>query len=407
VIVLQTLFWVSVVFVLHCYLGYPVGIYLISRIKTKARPLQALREEDLPSITVFIPAYNEELVIAQKIENTLALEYPPERLEVMVASDGSSDRTVAIAERYRDRGVQVHHSFERCGKMGIENRLVPTARGEIVLVTDASAELSPDALRFVAAHFADPEVGCVSGSRVCLPTKSAASDGEGLYWRYESWIKQAESRLGTCMGANGQLMAVRKSLFPPIPDCNDDLYVPIHILITTGSMVRYEARAKARIPAAANLAAEWQRKVRTNVSFLRNLPYLKAGFNFRKSRIWWRLLSHHMLRRFVPFAMLVSFPLALALWNQGTPYRVIAVLQGLFYAAAAAGFVAELCGVRFKIFYVPFYFLFANSAVLLAWLRWFQRKNYSAWRTTERILPHLPSPGNITKQPESTAGPTL
>jgi len=395
------LFWAAVVVVLQVYIGYPVGIYFKSRGQKDDLP-GGLADRELPSITVLIPAYNEERSIARKIENTLALQYPRDRLQMLVASDGSSDRTVTIARQYADRGVEVNHNPERRGKMETENRMVPIAAGEIILVTDASAQLSSDALLRIARHFADPSVGCVSGSRVCLPTESAASEGEGLYWRYESWIKQSESRLGTCLGADGQLMAVRKSLFPRIPDCNDDFYVPMNILITSNHKVRYEPGAKAWIAAAATLRSEFQRKVRTNVSFFRNMSYLKAALNPFKSTIWCRFLSHHVLRRFVPFAMATCLLLSLAFWNLGTIYRTMALVQCLFYATAVVGFLTEQRGIRFRIFYIPFYFVFANAAVLLAWMHWVQRKNYSAWSTTERISPHLAGTSGVIRHARST-----
>lgn len=393
---LQILFWISVLVVIHVYLGYPVGIYLKSRSQQDGAREEP-PDEQLPTLTVLIPAYNEEAGLARKLENTLALYYPQHRLQVIVASDGSSDRTVEIAGQYADRGVQVSHSSERRGKMETLNRTVPMATGDIILVTDARAELSRDTLRWIARHFQDPKVGCVSGSRVCLATESVASEGEGLYWRYESWIKQAESRLGTCLGADGQVMAVRKSLFPNIPDCNDDFYVPMNILMTTSYKVRYEPRAKAWITSASSLRGEWQRKIRTNVLFFRNLPYLRMVLDPRKSTIWWRFLSHHMLRRLVPFAMASSLFLSLLLWNAGTLYRVITLVQCLFYMAAGAGLVAERYGIRFRILYVPFYFVFANAAVLLAWMYCFQGRTYSIWSRTERILPHSPPPSNMTK----------
>jgi poly-beta-1,6-N-acetyl-D-glucosamine synthase len=398
---LEILFWAAVALILQVYVAYPIGIYLKSRYQGEAPP-RDVGDQEPPIVTVLIPAYNEEQGIGRKIENTLALQYPTDRLQILVASDGSTDKTVAIAQQYADRGVEVYHCPGRRGKMQTENCVVPSARGDIILVTDASAQLSSDALLCVTRHFADPRVGCVSGARVCLPTSSSASDGEGLYWRYESWIKQSEGRLGTCLGADGQLMAVRKSLFPHIPDCNDDFYVPMKILIATNHKVHYEPGAKAWIAAAANLRSELRRKVRTNVSFFRNLPYLKAALNPLESEVWWRFFCHHVLRKFVPFAMVTSFLLSMLLLNVGTIYNSMAVAQCLFYAAAALGLLTEQRGVHFRIFYAPFYFVFANVAVLLAWVHWLQRKNYLAWSTTDRILPHLASADSITPKTSST-----
>lgn len=395
-IVLQSVFWVAVLLILYTYLGYPLEIYLRSRRRSEDRLPENVTDSQLPSITVFIPVHNEEKWIARKIENTLALQYPRDKIRIVVASDGCTDQTVPIAARYSDRGVEARHNPNRLGKMGLMNHEIPMLGGEILLVTDVTAQLPPEALRLMALHFSDPRVGCVTGPRVCLSTESAASEGEGLYWRYESWIKRSESRLGACLGANGQVMAVRKSLFPQIPDITDDFYVPLKILVFDGAKVLFEPRAKAFIPAAANLWIEWKRKIRTNVAFLRNLRYLKSGFDPRKSDVWWPLFCHHMLRRLVPYAMLLSFFFALALWRVGSSYRIMAVVQLLFYALAALGWIAEVLGARVRVLYIPFYFAFANSTVLLAWLYWLLGADFSAWTSTERIMPHSQSPGQAT-----------
>jgi cellulose synthase/poly-beta-1,6-N-acetylglucosamine synthase-like glycosyltransferase len=274
VILLEILFWVSVLLVIHVYVGYPVGIYVRSKLhRAVAAPKEATNGE-LSYVTVLIPAHNEERWIARKIENALALEYPSNRLQVLVASDGCTDNTVDIASRYRDRGVEVDHRAERSGKTATLNRVVPTARGEIILLTDCNALLPVDTLQLLTPHFEDPGVGCVTGERVCLHTGSSASEGEGLYWRYEAWIKNSESQLGSCLGSNGQVLAIRKGLFPHIPVIGDDFYIPMKILISTGAQVQFEPRAKASIPAAANLGLELERKVRSHVSLLRDLPYL-------------------------------------------------------------------------------------------------------------------------------------
>jgi biofilm PGA synthesis N-glycosyltransferase PgaC len=353
----------------------------------------------LPSVTVLIPAHNEERWIARKIENAIALEYPSERRHVLVACDGCTDRTVAIAESYAQHGVEVQQYLQRRGKTALLNRVIPTVTTEIVVVTDATAQLSAEALRLLANHFRDPQVGCVTGPRVCVSTESAASEGEGLYWRYEAWVKRSESRLGTCLGANGQIMAVRKSLFPHLPDINDDFYVGMKVLVFDGAKVLFEPEAKAFIPAAATLRQELERKIRTNVCFLRDMHYLGQGLNPRRSPIWWRLLSHHVMRRIVPFAMIAAFTVALLLWQEGgLLYRLLAISQVAFYGSAIIGFLLERRHARLRIFYFPFYFCFANLAVLLAWTRWARGTQQYTWKRAERILPAVQPP---TTEPTS------
>jgi poly-beta-1,6-N-acetyl-D-glucosamine synthase len=389
---LQIVFWLAVLLVLQTYVGYPVGIYLKSKRRVEDQPGEQGPDSKLPSITVLIPAYNEERWIAHKIENALALEYPSDRRQILVACDGCTDRTVAIANQYASRGVEIQHTPERGGKPALLNRVVPTVGGEIVLVTDATAQLLPQTLRWLAGHFRDPQVGCVTGPRLCVPTDSSASEGEGLYLRYEAWIKQSESRLGTCLGANGPVMAVRKSLFPHIPEINDDFYVAMKILVFDRAKVLFDPRAKALMPAAASLNQELERKVRTNTGFLREMPYLAQALNPWKSPIWWRFFSHHVLRRLVPFAMIAVFAASLFLWQHSNFYRAAGFAQVAFYTGAMVGFLLQRRGIRLRIFYFPFYFSFANVAVLLAWVRWVRGKQKYAWQKTERILPQVQPP---------------
>jgi cellulose synthase/poly-beta-1,6-N-acetylglucosamine synthase-like glycosyltransferase len=383
----MVLFWGSVLLVLHVYVGYPLGIYAWSKLHGAGPRTPDAAVGELPSVTVLIPAHNEERWIARKLENTLCLQYPYTRLQILVASDGCTDHTVDIARQYAPWGVEVNHCTERGGKTAMLNRVVPTARGEIILLTDCNALLPPDTIQLLALHFQDPSVGCVTGEKVCVRTASSASQGEGLYWHYEAWIKNSESQMGSCLGSNGQVMAVRKSLFPHIPVIGDDFYVPMKILISTGAQVRFEPRAKASIPAAANLGLELERKVRSHVSLLRDLPYLKAGLNPIKSRIWWSFLSHHVLRLFVPFALLTALASSAYMSSAMGIYGLSTMIQAIFYFAAIMGYIFARWGIHLRIFYLPFYFVLANLAVLLAWARWARGKHQHAWQRTERILP--------------------
>ena len=385
-ILFEILFWVSVLLVLHVYVGYPLSADLVSRLRRAARD-SCPGLPELPSVTVIIPAHDEERWIARKIENTLALDYPTDRLQILVASDGCTDKTVEIAGRYAARGVEVNHHAERSGKTATLNRAVPEARAEIILITDCDALLPPEALQLLIRHFQDPNVGCVTGQKVCLPTESSASEGEGLYWRYEAWIKRSESRLNSCLGGNGQILAARRCLVTQIPETSDDFYIPMRILISTGKRVVFEPRAKAAIPAAATLAQELERKIRTHRSSLRNLYYLREGLKPWKSAIWWQFWSHHALRLFVPYALLMALLFSAFLWEAAALYRVTAIGQCVFYVAAAAGCVLTRWGLRPRIFYIPFYFVLANLGVLLAWVRWARAKQPYVWQRTERMLP--------------------
>ncbi len=384
---LRFLFWASLTSILYAYVGYPIFIYLWARIKPVRIPQDDLSSEQCPSVTVLIPAHNEERWIRRKIENTLALDYPRERMRVVVASDGSADRTVEIAREFAAQGVEVVAFPQRLGKPDMLNRLVPAATGEIAVMTDANALLEPDALDRLVRHFADPKVGCVTGRRLCIVQQgSTASVGESLYWRYDSWIKEAESRVHSCLGAGGQLYAVRRAVFPHVERVGEDFYIPMKMIAATALRVVYDPEAIAYIPAAASLRIEQERKTRAHVSFLLTLPLLKGLLLPGRSPVWWQFLSHHVLRMFVPLALVGLLASALALTGRGSFYWFAVVAQGVFYAQAGAGWLLAMRGRRPKVFYVPFYFVFANLAVAVSWLRWPVRKYDHAWQRTERLL---------------------
>jgi len=384
--VLTTVFWFSLALVVYVYLGYPTLIFLCARRKPKPE----LRPEPAPSefsfITIIIPAYNEEGWIRRKIENTLKLNYPRKRRQILIASDGSTDRTVEIAGEFPAQGVEVVPFPQRLGKPEMLNRLVPQLAGEVVVVTDANALLEPDAVRRLVRHFSDPRVGCATGRRLCvLQSGSAASLGEGLYWRYESWIKDSESRMHSCLGAHGQLYAVRRSVFPHVENVGDDFYIPMRVIATTHLRVVYDPEAVAYIPAAASLAIERERKTRAHVSFLLTLPLLKELLLPWRSPVWWQYLSHHVLRMFVPIAMVTCFLSSALLAKNAHFYLFLSLAQIVFYTLAGIGFLLAQFGLRPKIFYAPFYFVFANLAIAQSWMRWPVRKYNSAWERTERF----------------------
>ena len=392
----KILFWASVSMIIYVYIGYPMIISFLAQRK----PLRALNwdvdSDYWPSLTVLIVAYNEERWIQRKIENTLALDYPPDRMQILVASDGSTDATVEIAKQFASQGVEVIHYPKREGKRPTLSRAVRETAGDVLVFTDANALLEPDALRWLIPHFKDPEVGCVGGNRLCVVTDSSSAEGEGLYWRYESWIRDSESRFYSCQGAYAQLYALRRPQFPDVPTISDDFSIPMKILLSTGARTVFEPRARARIPAAATLRQGWERKIRSRVGLLYDLPHLKTALIPWASRIWWQFWSHHVFRPFVPFVMLAAFLSSAFLWEDGATYRLLFFVQGVFYFAALLGFLLQRRGIRAKPFYQCFYFCLANLAVLLAWPRWARGKHQYTWEKTERALPPVPSAGGDT-----------
>jgi cellulose synthase/poly-beta-1,6-N-acetylglucosamine synthase-like glycosyltransferase len=388
----KLLFWAAAALIAYTYFGYPLVLSLrrsdkSSRLQKKSSTAgNIFFSFDVPTVTLIIPAHNEERWIGRKIENTLALAYPGEKLEIIVASDGSSDRTPEIVRGYRSRGVSLIAFPTRMGKQEILNRLATRSRGEIVVLTDANALLAPDALTALVAPFVDSAIACAIGRRVCTVQRaSVAGPAESLYWRYESWIKRAEFRWHSCLAATGQLYAVRRNLFPHVERVGEDFFIPMKILASTGRRVAYVPEAVATIPAAATLAGEYERKTRAHVSFLLSLPLLKELVVPGRSPVWWQFLSHHFLRMLVPPAMLAAFLASLALAPAGRLYLFALLAQVAFFGLAAIGWRCALAGLRPKLFYFPFYFVFVQCALAEAWCRWPRRDYAYAWQPTERL----------------------
>jgi cellulose synthase/poly-beta-1,6-N-acetylglucosamine synthase-like glycosyltransferase len=381
-IVERSIFGVCLALVAYVYVGYPIFVWVLSWFV----PHEIPREEYLQYISLIIPAHNEERWIRQKLENTLKLDYPQDRLEIIVASDGSTDRTADIAREFAPHKIQVAEFIERHGKQEMLNQLVPRAAGEILVMTDTHVLLETPSVRRLVKHFADPGVGCVTGQRRCILQPGVSQGaGEGLYWRYESWIKKSESRLHSCLGAHGQLYAVRRSIFPKVEKVGEDFYIPMKVIAATGLRVIFEPDAFAYTPAAATLKIEFERKTRAHVSFLLTLPMLPELMVPWRTRVWWQFISHHLLRMFVPVAMLGLAAMSCVLAPASRFFLGVAAAQAVFYAFAAGGFLLALRDIRVKLFYVPFYFTFANLAVACALLRWPRGKYDYAWNRTERI----------------------
>lgn len=393
---------------LYAYIGYPLLVDLISRIwPRRFHPSVPSSDHAQLSVTVLIPVHNEQQWVARKVENALALDYPAALLQVLVASDGSTDETVAVARRFAPSRVEVVDYPERTGKLATLNRAVPLARGDVLVFTDAKALLAPDALQHVVSHFADPRVGGVVGNRVCVATGSPATAGEGLYWRYESWIRSSESRLGSCVGACGQIYSVRRSLFTFVAGFSDDTVIPLSVASSGAGVIAFEPRAIAQIPAAATFQQEWQRKVRSHLALFYDIVHLKKAVIPGASGIWWQFWSHHLSRFLVPWALVVAFLLSAFLGKAGSPYGWIFYAQCAFYFAAIVGYLLARRGVRLKIFYVPFYFVMANAAVGFAWIAWFQGKKQYSWKQVDRILPVPESAERAETRSQSSNAPKV
>jgi len=383
--VIALAFWLALGVILYVYAGYPLLIALAARTKPRRLPPE-IGEDAWPRLAILIPACNEERWIARKIENSLALDYPAGRLRIVVASDGSTDRSEEIARTYATRGVDVISFPTRQGKQEVLNRVIPQLSEDFVLLTDANALLAPQTARSMARHFADPLVGCVAGRRVCaVQEKSAPSAGESLYWRYDSWLKANETRFRSCTCADGQIYAVRRAAVVRVEKGGEDFFIPM-TMVARGLRIVFDPEALAVVPAASGFASEFRRKVRSHTSFLLNAWKLRGLLVPGRSPVWWQLLSHHVLRMAVPPAMAILAVASAVLAAANPFYRAMLFAQVAFYALTAAGYLFARAGRRPKLFYVPFYFTFAQLALGVAWLAWMRGRRDFAWQRTERLL---------------------
>lgn len=352
------LFWLSLATCIYVYAGYPA--LLVAMAALFRRPVRKAPVE--PSVSLVIPAYNEEKVIEAKIQNVLALDYPPEKLDIVVVSDGSTDRTNAIAACYVGSGrVRLIAYPANRGKLAALNDTVPGLRGEIAVFSDAASMLRPDALRQLVRCFADPRVGAVSGLyRVHNADAAELGAQEDLYWKYETFLKRLEAELHSIIGAHGALYAIRRNLYPfPSPEIiNDDYVIPVRIL-QKGYRVYYETSAVAS--EEAHEMGGFSRRVRImtgNFQQLRELPSLL--WPPRPLPLFF-FLSHKAARLLVPFAMI-----ALAVSNVfllGRPlYDAAFLAQAIFYGAVLLG---ALFPAAPRLVRLPYYFSMINAAAFL------------------------------------------
>lgn len=373
---LIVLFWLSAIAVAWTYVGYPLFIMLLAR----WRPRHHQQADTLPTVSLIIPAYNEESVIGQKLENALALDYPPEQMEIIVVADGSTDRTVEIAGGFADHGVRLLFQPERRGKIAAMNRAAPYARGEILVFSDANAMLDPRSLRALVRNFADPQVGCVSGEKRIGTDRRVQAQGESLYWRYESGIKRAESLVNTSIGAVGEFFAIRRELYHPLREDSiiEDFVLSMQ-LVMEGWRVIYEPEAVAWEEASPTLRAEWERRARNCAGGFQSIGRLRRLFSLRHALVAFQFLSHKILRWLAPFLMALAWCSALAL-SSFAVYRWLFWVQTAFFTLAFLGGLLAVKGWQWRPLWLLFYFCFANATALGGLWRYVMGRQNVTWK---------------------------
>jgi cellulose synthase/poly-beta-1,6-N-acetylglucosamine synthase-like glycosyltransferase len=378
----EWLLWGTLGVTAYAYVGYGLLIWLIGRWVDHP----SWRSDDLPTISIVIAAYNEVDVIADRLRNCLALDYPPDRLEVLVVADGCTDGTEAVVAACPDPRVRLLLRPRRAGKVNALNAAVAVAHGEIVVGSDANCFFRSDALHRLVRHFGDPRVAMVAGEKRIQAGPGVASLGEGLYWRYESWLKRLDSRVSSVLGATGEIFAVRRSRYFPLPEDSiiEDFVLSMG-LVMQGFRVVYEPEAIATETASASMADEFKRKVRIVAGGWQSVVRLWPLLLPTRGVLTFQYLSHRVLRWIVvPIALPLAFLASLLLAVQGRD-RWLALGGLALLALAASGWWLERRGYRWKPAYLAYYFLFQNVAALCGAWRYFRRAQPVTWEKARRL----------------------
>ena len=379
--ILEIAFWASIALVLYAYLGYPAALMALRLVRDRRVAKAAVQ----PSVSFIITAYNEERRIREKLENTLGQAYPAACLEIIVASDCSTDRTDEIVGAHGDR-VRLVRAPERRGKEAAQQLAVQAAAGEILVFSDVATALAPDGISSIVQSFADPTVGCVSSVDRFIDADGRVS-GEGAYVRYEMFLRALETRVNSLVGLSGSFFAARREVCRNWATDRQSDFNTLLNAVALGQRGVLDTASAGYYRNIVDDRREFQRKVRTVV---RGIAVLAASARMLDPRRFglfaWQLLSHKLCRWLVPFAMLAALGSNVLLAPRSAFYLAALLAQIAFYAAAGAGRWAGI-----GILKLPSYLVVANLAVLIAWVRYVRGERITTWNPSERVTA-LPQP---------------
>jgi poly-beta-1,6-N-acetyl-D-glucosamine synthase len=384
----ELIFWFCFIIIAYTHIGYAAVLYMILRIKRLIVPVRSfVNKEYEPHVSFIVPCYNEAPILEDKILNTLTLDYPKDKIEFIFVTDGSDDGSDAIVSNYAD--IKLMHDIARKGKSAAENRSVAAAKGDIVIFSDANTILNADAVRQLVKHYADPHIGAVSGEKRIMQQRkdNAAGSGEGFYWKYESKLKKWDAELYSIVGAAGELFSFRRRLYIKMEEDTilDDFILSLRIA-ARGYRVYYEPSAIAMETSSLNSKEELKRKIRIcaggwqamkRLSFLLN-PYNDPLLSFQ-------YISHRVLRwSLAPLSMIALFFINIPLAFENSFYAWIFTAQCAFYLSGFAGMMMEKREMRFKAFFIPYYFCMMNYAAVAGLSRFLSASQSSVWERSKR-----------------------
>lgn len=384
------LFWCCCFTVLFAYLGYPLLILMLSRLFGRKPVAPSPDESKLPVISLLIAAHNEEVDIEARILNALALKYPADKLEIAIASDGSTDGTNEIVRKYANRGVLLFAYEKNRGKTAVLNESVNRLRGEIVILSDANTHMAPDAAIRLAAWFAAEDVGVVCG-RLVLNDPRTGRNVDSVYWKYETFLKKCESRLGALLGSNGAIYAIRRSLFPPIRPGTliDDFVIPLEAKRQSGCRIVYDTQAVAFEETAPTILAEFRRRVRIGAGGFQSIGMLWPLLSPAHGWVALTFLCHKILRWACPF-LLIGMLITNAFLISDSIYVLILGCQGVFYLLSLVGHWIPSWPRFLRYIRLPTMFTTMNLALFFGFFRWLRGGQTGIWARTNRTGEALP-----------------
>ncbi len=383
-LLVASMFWISFALVAYPYVIYPLVIWLAARLFGRDHAETDPNPHELPKVSLLIAAHNEEDVIEARLQNALALDYPPGRLEIVVGSDGSDDATNEMVRGYADRGVRLLDYRQRRGKSAVLNSSVPRLTGDIIVFSDANTFYDTQAIRRLVQRFENPKVGAVCG-RLVLTDPATGQNVDSLYWRYETFLKRCESRLGTLLGANGAIYALPKKHYVPIPDNTiiDDFVIPLLAKLHHNFRVDYEPTALAFEETPPTIQAEFRRRSRIGAGGYQSLSLLWRLLSTQYGWTAFCFLSHKILRWLAPFCLVGMMLANLALVEYPT-YRMLLFLQLSFYGLSVLGSLTRGRSVPLRLIRVSTMFCSMNAALMVGFLNWMRSPQKGTWQRTSR-----------------------
>ena len=389
------IFWVFFAILVYTYAGYAFILFVLLKLK-KAFTGSGQRKQDLtyePEVCLFVTAYNEKDYVRQKVENSFLLDYPKDKIQYLWITDGSDDGTPELLKAWP--GLEVYHLPERRGKMHAMNRGVRFVKAPIIIFSDTNTILGKQAIREIVKQFSDTKTGCVAGEKRIAEKESdaAAGAGEGLYWKYESWIKKMDAELNSAVGAVGELFAIRTELFEDVETDTllDDFMISLRIA-QKGYRIAYTPDAYAEETASLNVKEELKRKIRIAAGGIQTIFRLKQLLNpFKSGILSWQYFSHKVLRwTIAPVSLFLILPVNLYivweqnLWSETGFFSSFLYLQLVSYMLAVTGWFFENRKFRFKLFFAPYYFVVINYTSIRGIFRYLKGKQTVAWEKSKR-----------------------